>query len=101
MSADIKEKLLEAGKESGSITIDLLNDLIPEDKDPDAIDDIFDFLTESNIEVLSHEKPSGDNKHTDRKTPNAAATSAKNSIAPKEESAEVEETTTTRVVLPT
>ena len=67
MSADIKEKLLEAGKEEGFITIDLLNNLIPEDKDPDAIDDIFDFLTENNIEVLSHPKPSDDDKKNDKK----------------------------------
>jgi len=44
VSADIKAKLLEVGSEEGCISIDLLNDLIPEDNDPETIDEIFDFL---------------------------------------------------------
>ena len=56
MSANIKSRLLEAGKDDGCITLSFLNDLIPDDKDPDAIDGIFDFLQENNIEVITHDK---------------------------------------------
>ena len=102
MSADIKAKLLEAGQEEGCISIDLLNDLIPEDIDPDAIDELFDFLAENNIEVLSVKKllekegKSGD-KSAKAEDSHVAThlTGNKIPIPPKEESADVEETTTT------
>lgn len=55
MSADIKAKLLVAGKDEGCISINMLNDLIPDDKDPDTIDEIFDFLSENNIEIVNHD----------------------------------------------
>ncbi|MGM0681876.1 MAG: RNA polymerase sigma factor region1.1 domain-containing protein [Thermodesulfobacteriota bacterium] len=49
----IKNKLLEAGKNNGYLSIDFLNDLIPEEKDATFIDEIFTFLNEHNIEVVS------------------------------------------------
>jgi RNA polymerase primary sigma factor len=54
---DIKNKLLEAGKEEGCITFSLLNNLLPEDiKEPSAIEELFDFLGDNNIEIVSEEK---------------------------------------------
>ena len=57
MSADsIKDKLLEVGKSNGGfITLNFLNDIIPEDKNPDYIDEIFEFLNQSKIEIVSAE----------------------------------------------
>jgi len=66
VSANIKARLLEAGKEEGCISLNFLNDLIPEDKDPDTIDGIFDFLNENNIEIVSQEE-SGSKKSLDGK----------------------------------
>jgi len=54
--AEIKAKLLEAGKDEGCISLSLLNELTPDDEDPNTIDELFDFLTENNIEVISHDK---------------------------------------------
>ena len=67
MPADIKARLLEAGKDEGCVTLSFLNDLIPEGKDADAIDGIFDFLNENNIEIVSQEK-SGKKKTLDGKS---------------------------------
>jgi RNA polymerase primary sigma factor len=54
---DIKNKLLEAGREEGCITFSLLNNLLPDDiKDPSAIEELFDFLGDNNIEIVSEEK---------------------------------------------
>ncbi len=47
------ERLLEAGRD-GSITYGRLNELLPEDvKDPDKIEEIFDFLFQNDIEVIN------------------------------------------------
>ncbi|MFA7346820.1 MAG: sigma-70 family RNA polymerase sigma factor [Desulfurivibrionaceae bacterium] len=109
MPADIKARLLEAGKDEGCVTLSFLNDLIPEGKDADAIDGIFDFLNENNIEIVSQEKSGkkktldgksweggGDNQledvpldDDDDKLMDAAA------LVSKEDSPEPEETTTT------
>ena len=57
MLKEIKNKLLEAGKEEGCITFSLLNNLLPEDiKEPSAIEELFDFLGDNNIEIVSEEK---------------------------------------------
>ena len=57
MLKDIKNKLLEAGKDEGCITFSLLNSLLPDDiKEPSAIEELFDFLGENNIEIVSEEK---------------------------------------------
>ncbi len=104
MSANIKNRLLEAGKDDGCITLSFLNDLIPDDKDPDAIDGIFDFLQEHNIEVVTH------NKHGDKKNLEGKSLDGKNpndipeaeeeeplaaKMAGRDDLAEPEETTTT------
>lgn len=57
MLAGIKDDLLEAGKNEGCITFQLLNELLPDDvSDPKAIEEIFDFLGENNIEIVTQEK---------------------------------------------
>jgi len=56
--ANIKAKLLEAGKDEGCISFALLNELLPDDiKEPNAIEEIFDFLGNNNIEIVSEDKP--------------------------------------------
>lgn len=99
MSADIKEKLLEAGSDEGSISIDLLNDLIPEDEDPATIDDIFDFLHDNNIVVRNHKNATsaGKSGEDDEDPANKSAKNkaSKSPLTPKNEHQDVEETTTT------
>lgn len=57
MLNDIKSKLLEAGREEGCISFSLLNNLLPDDiKEPNAIEELFDFLGDNNIEIVSEEK---------------------------------------------
>ncbi|MBU0729489.1 MAG: sigma-70 family RNA polymerase sigma factor [Proteobacteria bacterium] len=106
MPAEIKEKLLEAGKDHGCISLSLLNDLTPDDEHPDTIDEIFDFLTENNIEIIRHDK-SGTKKTLDGKDweekkgqhpsldDDELLTEVKSSKSSKLEVQEVEETTTT------
>jgi len=55
--AGIKNDLLEAGKDEGCITFQHLNELLPEHvKDPGAIEELFDFLGENNIEIVTQEE---------------------------------------------
>lgn len=57
MLAGIKNDLLEAGKDEGCITFQHLNELLPEHvKDPGAIEELFDFLGENNIEIVTQEE---------------------------------------------
>lgn len=101
MSLDIKAKILEIGSDDGCISIDMLNDLIPEDNDPESIDDIFDFLQDHNIEVLSDEKLAekspNDKKDEKEGEPEIAVKQSQSplNLMSKDESVEVEETTTT------
>jgi RNA polymerase primary sigma factor len=54
----IKAKLLDAGKNEGCVSFTLLNELIPDDiKETSVIEELFDFLAEHNIEIVSEEKP--------------------------------------------
>ncbi|VAW41797.1 RNA polymerase sigma factor RpoD, partial [hydrothermal vent metagenome] len=53
MPAEINKKLLSIHKDLGYITISILNDLIPEHKSVEFIDQIYDFLEKNNIVVLS------------------------------------------------
>ena len=54
MLVSIKAKLLNAGKNEGCVSFALLNDLIPDDiKETSIIEEIFDFLAENNIEIVS------------------------------------------------
>ncbi len=65
MPAEIKAKLLEISKEEGQISIAYLNSLIPEEKTAEFIDEIYDFLSQQNIEVVSHEKSDSKKKDSD------------------------------------
>jgi RNA polymerase primary sigma factor len=66
---DIKNKLLEAGREEGCITFSLLNNMLPDDiKDPSAIEELFDFLGDNNIEIVSEEKSAPDEAHDPEET---------------------------------
>jgi RNA polymerase primary sigma factor len=96
--AGIKNDLLEAGKDEGCITFQHLNDLLPEQvKDPGAIEELFDFLGENNIEIVTQEE-SGKRKTlsgeewTGRK--NGEDDASADSL-PDSEEHESEETTTT------
>lgn len=98
MLAGIKNDLLEAGKVEGCITFQHLNKLLPEKiKDPDAIEELFDFLGENNIEIVTQEE-SGKRKTlsgeewTGKK--NTEEDSSSDSL-PDSEEHESEETTTT------
>lgn len=65
MPAEIKAKLLEVSKEDGQISIAYLNSLIPEEKTAEFIDEIFDFLNQQNIEVITQEKSDQKKKDSD------------------------------------
>lgn len=99
MLSSIKDDLLEAGKGEGCITFQHLNELLPEDvNDPKAIEELFDFLGENNIEIVTQEK-SGKKKTLSGeewagKGTNAADDSDDDSL-PDSEEHESEETTTT------
>jgi len=55
--ASIKDDLLEAGKNEGCITFQHLNELLPDNiKDPRAIEEVFDFLGDNNIEIVTLEE---------------------------------------------
>jgi len=55
--SEIKENLLKAGKSEGCISFSDLNELLPEDiKDPNAIESIFNFLGQHDIEIVTVEK---------------------------------------------
>ncbi len=105
MLKDIKAKLLEAGKEEGCITFSLLNNLLPEDiKEPSAIEELFDFLGDNNIEIVSEEKSgqkktlSGENWDDYKLTCDddaAAKDIVEGVIAAPDEAHDPEETTTT------
>jgi RNA polymerase primary sigma factor len=107
--AELKDKLLEAGKDEGCISFSLLNDLIPDDiKNPSTIEEIFDFLGENDIEIVS-EKAAGAGRMADASCdPKDKSLSGDEghdddddlskkllTTASDEESSEVEETTTT------
>jgi RNA polymerase primary sigma factor len=96
--ASIKNDLLKAGKSEGCISFQHLNELLPEKiKDPGAIEDIFDFLSDHNIEIvtidesgikktLSGEEWTGKNKSDEDNV---------NDTIPVSEEHDSEETTTT------
>ncbi|MBW2328555.1 MAG: sigma-70 family RNA polymerase sigma factor [Deltaproteobacteria bacterium] len=98
MLASIKNDLLKAGKSEGCISFRHLNELLPEKiKDPGAIEDIFDFLSDHNIEIvtidesgikktLSGEEWTGKNKSDEDNV---------NDTIPVSEEHDSEETTTT------
>ena len=57
MLSEIKENLLKAGKSEGCISFNELNDLLPDEiKDPNAIEKIFNFLGDHDIEIVTVEE---------------------------------------------
>ena len=99
MLAGIKDDLLEAGKNEGCITFQILNELLPDDiNDPKAIEEIFDFLGENNIEIVTQEK-SGKRKTLSGEVwtgqPTSLSDDAESAALPDSEEHESEETTTT------
>lgn len=98
MLSSIKSDLLEAGKDEGCITFQHLNELIPEQiKDPGAIEELFDFLGENNIEIIAQEE-SGKRKTLSGEEWSGKKTDEEDVITdslPYSEEHESEETTTT------
>ncbi len=98
MLASIKDNLLKAGKEEGCITFKRLNELLPEDvKDPGSIEEVFDFLSDHKIEIVTVEE-SGDRRTLAGalwKGKDSAEDEADNSKIAVTEEHESEETTTT------
>lgn len=100
MPSKLKTRLLKASKKTGFISTEVLNDLLPEDKDATYIDEILDFLDENNIEIASKEilaqkypdkvKSLQDEEHEEQ-SDNITGKGTVN----KDEAQEVEETTTT------
>ena len=95
--SDIKNDLLAAGKDEGCITYQLLNDLLPDQiKDPGAIDELFDFLGENNIEIIKEESGKRMTLTGEEWTgPKNAEKETNAEALPDNEEHEAEETTTT------
>ncbi len=92
MPADIQARLQKIGKKCGCVSIDILTDIIPEERDSSFIDLILDFLKKNNIKIVEtlpeHLKGElGDAESNEEEGP------AKNQKL--EPAQEVEETTTT------
>ncbi len=97
MLSGIKSDLLKAGKSEGCITFQLLNELLPEKvKDPGAIEELFDFLGEHNIEIVTQGK-SGKRKTLSGEnwTGKSEDEESLNDTLPSTEEHDSEETTTT------
>ncbi|MBW2466377.1 MAG: sigma-70 family RNA polymerase sigma factor [Deltaproteobacteria bacterium] len=109
MLVSIKAKLLKAGKSEGCVSFTLLNELIPDDiKETSVIEELFDFLAENNIEIVSEEKSgqkrtlSGEIWDEIKKSDAVSLVKAKEDAAgiistaePADEAHDTEETTTT------
>ncbi len=63
MQAELKENLLKAGEKEGCISFTELNQLLPDEiKDPTAIEKIFNFLGDHNIEIVTQEGVDGEKR---------------------------------------
>ncbi len=93
MPADIQARLQKIGKQCGCVSIDILNDLIPEEKDASFIDLILDFLEKNNIKVV--DTLPADKKADLGDAESSEESGAKSSGQKLEPAQEVEETTTT------
>jgi len=96
--ASIKNDLLKAGRSEGCITFQHLNEMLPDNiNSPGAMEELFDFLGENNIEIVTQEESgkkktlSGEN-WTGKKKPEADADTE---ALPDSDEHESEETTTT------
>ncbi len=97
MLSGIKNDLLKAGKSEGCITFQLLHELLPEKvKDPKAIEELFDFLGDHNIEIVTQEE-SGKKKTLSGEnwTGKSEEEESLNETLPTTEEHDSEETTTT------
>ncbi|BCL60926.1 sigma-70 family RNA polymerase sigma factor [Desulfomarina profundi] len=100
MLPELKENLLKAGKEEGCISFDTLNELLPDEiRDPNAIENIFNFLGAHAIEIVTVEK-NGEKRTLsgelwEKKKEGADELEAKELPITEEDSHEGEETTTT------
>lgn len=57
MLSELKENLLKAGQNEGCLSFSDLNELLPDEiKDPNAIESIFNFLGDNNIQIVTIEK---------------------------------------------
>jgi RNA polymerase primary sigma factor len=55
--SELKENLLKAGQTEGCLSFSDLNELLPDEiKDPNAIESIFNFLGDNNIQIVTIEK---------------------------------------------
>lgn len=100
MSANLKTKLLKASNNTGFISTEVLNDLIPDDKDASYIDEVLDFLDDNKIEVASKEyiskqSPEGAKSSSDEGKEEPQDNITEKGPDNKDEPQEVEETTTT------
>src|SRR5210317_445135 len=109
MLVTIKAKLLKEGKNEGCVSFTLLNELIPDDiKETSIIEELFDFLAENNIEIVSEGKSgqrrtlSGEVWDDDKRSDASALAKSKEGFAgaisstdPADEPHDPEETTTT------
>ncbi len=95
---ELEKKLLEMGKD-GAITYEALNEILPENyDDPDKIEEIFDFLSKNNIEILDekqlYEKEEWIEKEAQKKIQELSTLSESElEVKEEEESSESEEVT--------
>ncbi len=60
MLVELKEQLLDAGKEEGCISFTQLNKILPDDiNDPTEIEKVFNFLADHNIEIVTQDGENG------------------------------------------
>ncbi len=63
MQAELKVNLLKAGKNEGCISFTELNKILPDEiKDPAAIEKVFNFLGDHNIEIVTQESKNGEKR---------------------------------------
>ena len=63
MQAELKDNLLKAGKTDGCISFTELNKLLPDEiKDPAAIEKVFNFLGDNNIEIVTQDAKNGEKR---------------------------------------
>ncbi|HID70334.1 MAG TPA: sigma-70 family RNA polymerase sigma factor [Desulfobacterales bacterium] len=103
MQAELKDNLLKAGKNEGCISFTELNKILPDEiKDPAAIEKVFNFLGDNNIEIVTQEGKTGEKRtlsgevweqHSD--SAEGVALDESGVTTPEDEAHDGEETTTT------
>ncbi|MDH3359656.1 MAG: hypothetical protein OEL55_02190, partial [Desulfobulbaceae bacterium] len=84
MPKEIKSRILEIGEDSGNISFDALNDLIPEEvKNPKTIEAIFDFMAENDITVVTKTNGPSDDDIDDSDNPSDEEATKKTKIVKK------------------